>query len=92
MQQLGNTPDPQKKSQRLNVSNWNDVTSPGCYLFIGSGDLARVTADAVQLGHSPLITFTSNGSSQVAKLADDPTTVISKLRQIAADSDYAVNF
>jgi hypothetical protein len=92
MQSLGNTPDAQKKTQRLNVVNWNDVNSPGCYLFIGSGDLARVTADAVQLGHSPLITITSNGSTQVAKLSDDPTTVISKLRQIASDSDYQVNF
>ncbi|MFQ5890342.1 MAG: hypothetical protein ACE5JR_09860 [Gemmatimonadota bacterium] len=71
---------------------WNDIDRPGCYLIIGAGDLVRIPLEALQGGHSPLISITSVGETRVAKLSDNPATPISVLRTVAADNDYFVNF
>ena len=73
--------------------NWNEITGPGTYIFIEWGTLCRVPHDAVQEGRSPLVTMSGNNDSfPIACLSEDPYIPISKARQIAADSDFYVNF
>lgn len=88
----GQTASADQRSSRLQVMSWNEIQRPGCYLILGSGDLVRVPQDALAPGHSPLITITSTGQTQVAKLSENPAEPISVLRSFAADNDYYVNF
>src|SRR5262245_28914002 len=88
----GQTAPPEHRSSRLQEMSWNQITQPGSYLILGSGDLVRVPQDALAPGHSPLITITSTGETRVAKLSDNPSEPISVLRSFAADNDYSVNF
>jgi len=71
---------------------WNNVENPGSYLIVESGDLVRIPAEALAAGHSPLISVTSIDETRLAQLSDNPATPISKLRTIAADNDFYVNF
>ena len=88
----GQTSPPEHRSSRLQEMSWNEIQRPGCYLILGSGNLARVPQDALAPGHSPLITVTSIAETRVAKLSDNPAEPISVLRSFAADNDYVVNF
>ncbi len=88
----GHTNTPQRRSSRLTEMSWNSIEQPGCYLIVGSGDLVRIPKEGLALGHSPLVTITSNGETRVAKLSDNPSEPVSVLRAIAADNDYFVNF
>jgi hypothetical protein len=72
--------------------SWNQIEQPGCYLLIGTGELVRIPAEGLSLGHSPLVTITSTAGTRVAKLSDNPSEPISVLRSFAADSDYCVRF
>jgi len=80
------------RSSRLPEMSWNAINSPGCYLLVDSGELARVPQEVVAPGHSPLVTITATKETRVAKVSDNPAEPISVLRAIAADNDYFVNF
>jgi hypothetical protein len=80
------------RSSHLQEMSWNQIEQPGCYLMIGTGELVRIPAEGLALGHSPLVTITSTGGTRVAKLSDNPNEPISVLRAFAADSDYFVKF
>src|SRR5262249_4914988 len=71
---------------------WSQIEDVGCYLMIGTGELARIPKEGLALGHSPLITLRSVQDVRVAKLSDNPAEPISVLRATAADNDYFVNF
>ena len=88
----GETASATRRTHRLQELAWNQISEPGCYLLVGSGDVVRVPTEALATGHSPLIRVTSNGETRVAKLSDNPAEPISVLRMIAADNDYFVNF
>jgi len=88
----GQTSTAEHRSARLQELGWNEINRPGCYLMVGSGDLARISSEALAVGHSPLITITSTGETRVAMLSHNPAEPISVLRSIAADNDYFVNF
>jgi hypothetical protein len=64
-------------NSRLTETDWNSINEPGCYLDIGSGDLFRISKDAIATGHSPLITKTSRGANRFVKLSDNPAEPIS---------------
>ena len=71
---------------------WNEIDRPGSYLFLQSGQLFRIPQEVLSPGHSPLISIASTEQTRVARLTEDQATPISKLRAIAADHDYCVNF
>ncbi len=71
---------------------WNEITRPGCYLMVGSGQLVRVRSGVVGSGHPPLVSITTRGDTRVARLSDDAAAPISSLRTMAADNDYLVAF
>ncbi|MFV1988680.1 MAG: hypothetical protein ACC682_15505, partial [Gemmatimonadota bacterium] len=73
----GTTSAPTEHGHRLQELEWNTIEHPGAYLVVGTGSLARVPADALAAGHSPLISVCSIGETRVAKLSDNPSTPIS---------------
>lgn len=81
-----------RKSRQIQEMSWNEIEEGGSYLFVDSGQLVRIPAEALAPGHSPLVRVTASRPMRVAKLTNDPATPISVLRGIAADNDYAVDF
>jgi hypothetical protein len=71
---------------------WNSIVEPGAYVFLDTGDLARVPKEALAIGHSPVVTFTSLSPRMVARISTDPYIPLNKARQLAADADLPVNF
>jgi hypothetical protein len=88
----GETSSADRRTHRLQEMGWNEIEIAGCYLLVGTGDLARIPPEALAAGHSPLIRVTSNGETRVARLSHNPAEPISMLRTFGADNDYFVNF
>ncbi len=80
------------RNSHLSEMDWNQIDEPGCYLFVDTGQLARIPQEALAPGHSPLLTITSSKAARVARVSENPAEPISVLRAIAADNDYFVNF
>ncbi len=78
----------------LQTLDFNEIHEEGAYVMFQSGSLIRVLPDAVAPGHSPLVSIKAKDRSwtRVAKLSNDPTTPISTLRTLAADSDILPQF
>jgi hypothetical protein len=76
----------------LKVTSFNEITEPGSYVILGSGDLVRVPREALSNGRSPLITIHSKGATRVALLSNDDAEPLTNLRHLAADNDIKPNF
>ncbi len=76
----------------LSEFNWENIKQPGAYIERETGHLYRIPPEALLRGSSPLITKLCNNQSTFVKLSDDPNTIVSKLRTIAADADVKPNF
>lgn len=81
-------------SQRsaLQQTSWEEITSPGAYVDIGSGDLFRVPQEALMGGASPLIRKQSLGASRLVKVSDDPYVKTMEARMLCAEHNVSVNF
>lgn len=79
-------------AQACSYEPWNSIVKPGAYVFLDTGDLARVPNEALALGHSPVVTFASHRPRMVARISADPYVPLNKARQLAADADLPVNF
>ncbi len=80
----------EEKSAPL-IEQWNLIKEPGAYVFMDSGELARVPFEALAPGHSPAMTITSKRPVLLARISTDPYVPLSKARQLAADFDLHVN-
>jgi hypothetical protein len=76
----------------LSEFTWENIKQPGSYVERETGHLYRLPAEALLRGSSPVISRLSSSPSTFVKLSDDPNTIISKLRTIAADADVKPNF
>src|SRR5258707_2053598 len=63
--------DPQRRT-RLRELGWQDITEPGAYVEVGSGDLYRVPKEALIQGSSPVIRKESAGASRLLPFCPDP--------------------
>jgi hypothetical protein len=88
----GETISPEYRAHRVQEMSRNEIDSPGCYVLIDSGDVLRIPQEALDAGHSPMISVSSVEETRVAKLTDNPADPIWALRTIAADNDYFVHF
>ena len=68
------------------------ITFPGCFVLNRTGDLFRVSEEALAAGHSPTIDIVSKDAWLVTKISSDPYLPLNKARTIAADMDLFVNF
>ena len=76
----------------LSEFTWENIKQPGAYIERETGHLYRVPQEALLRGSSPLISKLCNYPSTFVKISDDPNTIVSKLRTIAADADVKPNF
>ena len=76
----------------LSEFTWENIKQPGAYVERETGHLYRLPPEALLRGSSPVISRLSSSETTFLKLSDDPNTIISKLRTIAADADVKPNF
>jgi hypothetical protein len=76
----------------LSEFTWENIKQPGAYVERETGHLYRVPSEALLRGSSPVISKLCTNQSTFVKLSDDPNTIVSKLRTIAADADVKPNF
>jgi hypothetical protein len=82
---------PQRRSA-LTETTWEEMTQPGAYVEVGSGDLFRVPQEALITGASPVITKVSNGASRLVRVSDNPYCPLLRAREVAADHNIEPNF
>jgi hypothetical protein len=83
--------DPQKRSRLLEVS-WQDISEPGTYVEVGSGDLYRIPKEALIQGSSPMIRKESAGSSRLVLVSPNPFITTFEARMVCAEHNVAPNF
>lgn len=79
-------------TQANSIWTFDQVQSPGAYVFHNTGHLVRVPEDALTLGRSPLVDIVANEPMLVSKISDNPYLPITKARILACDADLPVNF
>ena len=82
---------PQTRSKFLEVS-WHDITEPGTYVELGSGDLYRIPKEALLEGSSPLIRKESAGASTLMQLSKNPFITTLEARMLCCEHNVAPNF
>lgn len=71
---------------------FDQINTPGCYVFIDNGLLFRIPPEAIAQGMSPILEVVSKEPWFFFKISDDPYVPLSKARMLAADFDLTVNF
>jgi hypothetical protein len=82
---------PKSKASLPQVS-WLDLSEPGAYVEMGSGDLYRIPKEALIHGASPVIRKESLGASRLVKLSGDPFMTTFEARMLAAEHNVKPNF
>lgn len=71
---------------------WEEVSTPGAYVEIGTGDLFRFTQESIKPGLSPVVHKESSGASRLARISEDPYVLSQKARLICVQNDIQPNF
>ncbi len=83
--------EPQHRTRLLEVC-WQDLSQPGAYVEMGSGDLYRVPKEALMHGASPLIRKESSGASTLVQVSKNPFVTTLEARMICCEHNIAPNF
>lgn len=76
----------------LAALSWEDISEPGAYVEMGSGDLYRIPKEALVPGASPVIQKQSSGTSRFVRLSPDPFLITLKARLLACEHNIEPNF
>ena len=76
----------------LKVVNFNEITSPGCYVLLDTGQLVRVPTQAIGPEPKPTITIHQQGITRAALLTDNDVEMVSTLRDIALNNNIQPKF
>ncbi len=83
--------EPQQRSRLLEVS-WQEISEPGAYVELGSGDLYRVPKEALLQGASPLVRKESSGASSLMQVSKNPFITTLEARMICCEHNIVPNF
>ena len=83
--------DPHKRHRLLEVG-WQDITEPGAYVEVGTGDLYRIPKEALIQGSSPLIRKESAGASRLVQISPNPFVTTFEARMVCAENNVSPNF
>ncbi|OGA52598.1 MAG: hypothetical protein A3G24_11560 [Betaproteobacteria bacterium RIFCSPLOWO2_12_FULL_62_13] len=83
--------EPQRRSKLREVS-WQDITEPGAYVELGTGDLFRIPKEALPDASSPLIRKESSGASRLMQVSKDPFIITLEARMICCEHNVVPNF
>ncbi len=76
----------------LRQTTWENLTDPGAYVELGTGDLYRVPQEALVQGGSPVIRKQSLGASRLVQLSKNPFITTMEARMLAAENNISPNF
>jgi hypothetical protein len=82
---------PQQRAVLPEVT-WENLSEPGAYVELGSGDLYRVPKEALIQGGSPLIQKESLGASRLVQLSKTPFITTFQARMLACQHNIQPNF
>ncbi len=71
---------------------WENLSEPGAYVELGTGDLYRVPQEALSQGGSPMIRKQSLGASRLVQLSKNPFITTMEARMVAAENNISPNF
>jgi hypothetical protein len=83
--------EPERRTSLPELS-WDDVSEPGAYCEIGSGDLYRIPKEAIIQGASPMIRKESAGASRLVQLSRNPFITTLQARLLACEHNIEPNF
>ncbi len=83
--------EPSQRASLPEVS-WHDLSEPGAYVELGTGDLYRVPKEALIQGASPLIRKESHGASRLVQVSKNPFVTTLEARMIACEHNVEPNF
>jgi hypothetical protein len=72
--------------------SWQDLTEPGAYVEIGTGDLYRFPKEALVQGASPIIRKESSGASRLVQVSKNPYVITLEARMVACEHNIEPNF
>src|SRR5262245_31874373 len=85
-------PSGENASRGTTIWEFDEIQTPGAYVFDTTGHLVRVPEDALAPGRSPLLEILAREPMFVTKISDNPYIPITKARLVACDCDLPVNF
>jgi len=71
---------------------WQDITEPGTYVDVGTGDLYRFPREALIQGSSPVIRRETLEAPVLVQLSRDPFIRTLEARMMAAEHNIKPNF
>lgn len=81
----------QQRTRLLEVS-WQEITEPGAYVEVGTGDLYRIPKEALIQGSSPMVRKESLGASSFMRVSKDPFVTTYEARMLCAENNIHPNF
>jgi len=72
--------------------SWLDISEPGAYVEVGTGDLYRIPKEALVQGGSPMIRKESLGASRLVQVSKNPFITTLQARMICAEHNIQPNF
>ena len=79
-------------TRRLKECSWDEITEPGAYVELGTGDLYRIPAEALLEGASPLDRKESAGGSNLLQVSTNPFVTTLEARMSCAEHNIQPNF
>lgn len=76
----------------LSEVSWENITEPGAYVEVGTGDLYRIPKEALMPGASPVIRKQSAGASRLVQVSKDPFVTTLQARLLCAEHNVQANF
>jgi len=83
--------EPQHRTRLPEVS-WQDISEPGAYVELGTGDLFRIPKEALIQGSSPIVRKESTGASSLMQVSKNPYVITLEARMVCAEHNIAPNF
>lgn len=83
--------EPQRRKALMEVP-WEDVTEPGAYVEVGTGDLYRIPQEALIAGGSPIVHKESAGASRLLQVSKNPFLTTLQARMLCAEHNIDPNF
>jgi len=81
------------QSQRtLQHLDWEDISQPGAYVEVATGDLYRIPPEGLLKGASPLIKKESAAASAFVQVSKNPYVLSLDARMVCAENNIQPNF
>ncbi len=81
-----------RTSHRLKELCWDELSEPGAYVELSTGELYRVPKEALLEGASPLIRKESTDGSNLMQVSTNPFITTLEARMICAEHNIQPHF